>query len=126
MVFVGLVGLGFAIPYWGIVPAVLLYAAMHFMGFFVSRYLNEAAPSEQRATVLSFKGLTSNFAFGAVALMYSGLIVAIKASEEADAMMVEADYQKSVFIDSLQVFPWYFLGAVALVFVVHRLKFGKQ
>ncbi len=124
MVFIGLLGLGFAIPYWGIVPAVLLYAAMHFMGFFVSRYLNEAAPSEQRATVLSFKGLTSNFAYGAVSLMYSGLIVAIKAGD-ADATMVEADYQKSVFIDSLQVFPWYFLATVALVFVVHRLKFGK-
>lgn len=125
MVFVGLLGLGFAIPYWGIAPAVFLYSAMHFMAFFASRYLNESAPSDQRATVLSFKGLTSNFAYGAVSLMYSGLIVAIKAGDDTDALIVEADYQKSVFIDSLQVFPWYFLVTVVLVFAVHRLKFGK-
>ena len=123
-VFVGLLGLGFAIPYWGIVPAVFLYAAMQLTGFFVSRYLNEAAPSEQRATVLSFRGLSTNFSYGAVSLMYSGLIAWIKVQQEGEVSGEAA--QQAVFVESLQWFPWYFLATVALVFVLQRLRFGKN
>ena len=126
LTYFGLFGLGLAIPYWGIVPAVCLYAAMHFMGFFVSRYLNEVAPSEQRATVLSFKGLSTNFAYGLVAIFYSGLIAAIKANEESAGFVADAAYQKFVFIESLQVFPWYFLGTLVLVFAIHRLRFLRK
>lgn len=126
LVFIGLFGLGLAIPYWGIVPAVCLFVAMHFMNFFVSRYLNEAAPSEQRATVLSFKGLSTNFAYGCAAIFYSGLIAAVKTGEDPMAFANDIAYQKHVFIESLQFFPWYFLAAVALVFVVHRLRFWKK
>ena len=124
VVFVGLFGLGLAIPYWGIVPAVLVYAAIQFTGYFVSRYLNEVAPSEQRATVLSFRGLSTNFSFGAVSLMYSGLIVWIETHSGGGATGEPA--QDAVFIDSLQTFAWYFLFTVVLVFWLHRLRFGRR
>jgi MFS family permease len=122
-VLVGLVGLGFAIPIWGIVPAVFLYASIQLTGFFVSRYLNEVAPSEQRATVLSFRGLTTNFSYGAVSIMYSGLIVWIKSKAETTGP--NSVTQESIFVESLQVFPWYFALTVAMVFAIHRLRFGK-
>jgi MFS family permease len=122
-VFIGLLGLGFAIPIWGIVPAVFLYASIQLTGYFVSRYLNEAAPSGQRATVLSFRGLSTNFSYGTVSLMYSGLIVWIKTQQGGEVTGEAA--QQSVFVESLQWFPWYFLGTVVLVFVLHRLRFGK-
>lgn len=125
LTFFGLFGLGLAVPYWGILPAVCLYAAMHFMGFFVSRYLNEVAPSEQRATVLSFRGLSTNFAYGLVAIFYSALIATIKSGEEVTAHASDAIYQKHVFIESLQVFPWYFLATVVLVFAIHRIRFWR-
>lgn len=124
VVFVGLFGLGLAIPYWGIVPAVLLYAAIQFTGYFVSRYLNEVAPSEQRATVLSFRGLSTNFSYGAVSLMYSGLIVWIQTQSDLAATGQSA--QDAVFIDSLQSFSWYFLFTVVLVFWLQRLRFGRR
>ncbi|NBB78452.1 MAG: MFS transporter [Verrucomicrobia bacterium] len=124
VVFVGLYGLGLAIPYWGIVPAVFLYAAIQFTGYFVSRYLNEVAPSEQRATVLSFRGLSTNFSYGAVSLMYSGLIVWIETQSGAAATGAPA--QDAVFIDSLQSFAWYFLFTVVLVFWLHRFRFGRR
>lgn len=120
-VFVGLLGLGFAVPIWGIVPAIFLYASIQFTGFFVSRYLNGAAPSEQRATVLSFRGLSTNFAYGAVSMMYSGLIVWIKS--QADETVVGEAAQQSIFVDSLQSFPWYFALTVAMAFVFYRLRF---
>ncbi|WPJ97650.1 hypothetical protein SH580_08000 [Coraliomargarita algicola] len=119
-VFLGLLGLGFAVPIWGILPAILLYASIQLTGFFVSRYLNEAAPSEQRATVLSFRGLSTNFSYGAVSLMYSGLIVWIKAQADGEVA------RESVFVDSLQCFPWYFAFTMFMVFVLYRLRFGKE
>ena len=105
LILVGLIGLAMAIPYWGILPAVCLYASMHMMGFFVSRYMNKIAPSEQRATVLSFKGLSTNVAYGAVSLMYAGLITSIKAGENVSGYANEGAFQKSVFIESLGWFP---------------------
>ena len=123
-VLIGLTGLGFAIPIWGIVPAIFLYASIQLTGFFVSRYLNEAAPSEQRATVLSFRGLTTNFSYGGVSIMYSGLIVWIKQQSESEGLVEVA--RQSVFVESLQVFPWYFAFTVVMVFVIHRLQFGRN
>jgi hypothetical protein len=129
-VLVGLAGLGLAIPIWGIVPAVFLYVSIQLTGFFVSCYLNEAAPSDQRATVLSFRGLSTNFSYGAVSMMYSGLIVWIKS--QADSSLVGAHSegisaaQQSVFVDSLQCFAWYFAFTVLMVFVIYRLRFGKK
>ena len=118
IVLAGLIGLGFAIPYWGIVPAALLYIAMYLMGFLVSRYLNEAAPSEQRATVLSFKGLSMNFSYGMISVLYSALVASIK--------MGDADLsQGNILVDSLQWFPGYFIGLLLLVFVAQRLRFGR-
>ena len=75
---IGLLGISEALPYWGILPAVLLYATMQSMNYLASRYLNEEAPSEQRATVLSFRGLSTNVSYGAVSLLYSSLIAWIK------------------------------------------------
>ena len=123
-VFIGLVGLGFAIPYWGIIPAIFLYASIQLTGFFVSRYLNEAAPSKQRATVLSFRGLSTNFSYGILSFMYSGLIVWIKTQERG--AIVGNVSQQSIFVESLQWLPWYFLVCLGLVFVSQHLRFGNK
>ncbi len=125
-VFAGLFGIGLAIPLWGIVPAVFLYASIQLTGFFVSRYLNEAAPSEQRATILSFRGLSTNFSYGAVSIMYSGLIVFIRARETGASELTGEALQRSVFVESLTWFPLYFVLSVVAVFVAHRLRFGRR
>ncbi len=120
-VLIGLIGLGMAIPYWGIFPAVFLYASIQLTGFFVSRYLNEAAPSDQRATVLSFRGLATNMSYGLVAMLYSGLIVSIKSRASG------ADVEQSlVFVQSLAWFAPYFCITVILVFFVHRIRFSRN
>ena len=120
-VLIGLIGLTFAVPYWGILPAVLIYAAMQMTGFFVSRYLNEAADSEHRATVLSFRGLSTNFCYGVVSILYSILIVFIRSGNEG-----VADQRESVFVESLAWFPGYFVVTVALFFLVLWLRFGRR
>lgn len=121
-IFVGLWGLSLAIPYWGILPATLLYAGMQITSFLVSRYLNEVAPSEQRATVLSLKGFSTNFIYGAVSFLYGGLIAHIRSGyspEEANSSVVK----DAIFIESLQWFPWYFLLTVVVFFILNRARF---
>ena len=123
-VLLGLVGLSMALPYWGFLPTILLYASIQMTGYFVSRYLNEAAPSEQRATVLSFRGLSTNFLFGAVALMYAGLITSIRSGHlQAGGGAVSED---AVFVESLGWFPGFFLVLLSSVFFLHRLRFRRS
>ena len=43
---------------------------MQCMSYLTSRYLNEQASSERRATVLSFRGLATNLSYGTVSLLF--------------------------------------------------------
>ena len=124
LVLIGLCGLALVIPIWGIAPAVLLHIAMQLMNYQSSRYLNEIAPSEQRATVLSFKGLTTNLAYGVTALLYSGLIALIKIKQETDAIPINSATEANVFTQSLVWLPIYFITAIGLALALHRLRFS--
>ena len=124
---IGLFGLGYAIPVWGILPAALLYASMQSMHYLISRYLNEEASSERRATVLSFRGLATNLSYGAVSLLYSGLIAWIKTGQpKPPGEGRNLSEQEAVFVESLGWFPWYFLCSLVLVLIVYRFRFGKK
>ena len=59
------------VPYWGLLPMLLVYSGMIFTSFFSSHYLNRATRSEQRATVLSFKGLAFNLAYGIIGILFA-------------------------------------------------------
>ena len=127
LLMVGLIGLSEAIPYWGILPAVLLYATMQSMNYLASRYLNEEASSEQRATVLSFRGLSTNVSYGAVSLLYSSLIAWIKLEGVDPAIAAGQDnYQDAVFVEALGWFPWYFLVTLITTILIFRFRFGKK
>lgn len=120
---IGLLGLAEAIPIWGIFPAALLYAVMQCMNYLASRYLNEYAPSDQRATVLSFRGLTTNLAYGGVSLLYSALIAWIKVSEDM-VNKTGNNLEDMAFLNSLKWFPGYFIFSVILVLLFFRLRFS--
>ena len=87
--------------------------AMSMAGFFVSHYLNEAVTdSSLRATVLSFRGLAFNLAYGAVGLMFAGLSRGLSSAGSEDA----------IFARALGWLPWYFAGTlIALALAATRL-----
>lgn len=110
MTFAGLAGLTFAVPWWGIVPVVLLMSVMYGSHFFVSHYLNQVAESHQRATILSFKGLSFNLAYAMIGIMYSLLLAGLKGwALDTHVPVHEEELQDVVFVQSLSWFPWYFL-----------------
>ena len=108
--FMGLAGAALFIPFWGLAPLVLLYSVMVFNQFFTSHYLNQVTPSAERATVLSFKGLTYNVGYGLVGIVYALVLAYLRQGADGPPGAV----QSRVFILSFEVLPWYFLSIVAL------------
>lgn len=120
----GLWGLGLVTPFWGILPAVSLFAAMYFLNFFVSFYLNRETNSEERATVLSFKGLSTNLAYGATSLFYAAWVMSIRERMSDQTIAYEGGrVDMPVFIESLQILPLFFLGAFFLMATFYQLQF---
>lgn len=105
LIVAGLIGLALRLPYYGVIFALPLGVAMTLLGFMISHYLNAIAPSKMRATILSFKGLAMNMAFGAISLLFAGLLELLRTGEG------------SAFGEALAWLPWYFVvtfGVVAL------------
>ncbi|MFO8085238.1 MAG: MFS transporter [Desulfobacterales bacterium] len=124
----GLIGMCFFWPIFGLIPALLLFSNMYFLGFFISHYLNHATRSDQRATVLSFKGLSFNLAYGVIGLLYSLLLAFLRSkTEETSPHLTGEALKNTVFMDSMVWFPWYFgLGlAVMFIFAIWKLWYSK-
>lgn len=121
----GLFGMTFVFPLWGVLPVVVLMGVMYGSHFFVSHYLNEMTESHQRATVLSFKGLSFNFAYGMIGVMYSLLLAGLRARAEVPHdPQTPGQLEDWVFVRSLAWFPWYFviLLAALLAYSAWRLR----
>ena len=74
---VAAVALGLLVPAWpwvGLLPAMFLMAVLGFVSFTVSRFLHGVATSEQRATLLSVKGLVFNLGYGLYSFAFSMLL----------------------------------------------------
>jgi MFS family permease len=108
LILTGLIGVSFVVPIYGLLFLLPLGVSISLTGFFVSHYLNAAvADSAQRATVLSFRGLAFNLAYGAVGLLFAALTRALQHHGSPDA----------VFAHALGWLPWYFVASVVLVVV---------
>lgn len=117
------------IPFFGLLPMMFVFVGMMLTSFFTSNYLNEITASDQRATVLSFKGLAFNGAYGVIGILYAGLIQYLRVQQggvhpQWSGEMVENE----AFRLSMGWFPWYLivvLLAVALV-CLPRLRAAKE
>ena len=121
----GLIGIRFVWPIIGLLPVVLIRIVMYMQNFFVSHYLNRITRSDQRATVLSFKGLSFNLAYGLIGVLYSMLLAFIRSGiAETQPTLIGIELENKVFIQSLAWFPWYFILTLAamLGFACWKLK----
>jgi len=77
---IGLIGMTFFWPIIGLLPLIILTAVIYLQNFFQSHYLNRITHSHQRATVLSFKGLSFNLAYGMIGVLYSMLLAQLRST----------------------------------------------
>lgn len=120
MVVSGLVVLAVQVPgWWGVLALAPLILSIRFLQFFVSHHLNEVTPSSHRATVLSFKGMSMNLAYGAVTLMFGWQTAWLAGRLELPNESPE------VFRASLTWWPWYFAATLLgyLLFRRWRLRY---
>lgn len=104
----GLLGLTGFFPYVGILPMALIFGGMMMTSFFTSHYLNRVTASHQRATVLSFKGLAFNLAYGTIGLLFAALMQQLRgagrlAAPDSSEQLIE----NLAFQDAIGWFPWY-------------------
>ena len=111
----GLVAMSFFWPYTGLFPALITFSAMYFTGFFVSFYINKTASSDQRATVLSFKGLAYNISYGVLGVLYALLLKVKKQGIEVEGV------ENMVFIDT---FSWFPITFIVWFFILLAIYFG--
>ncbi|MFH0727895.1 MAG: MFS transporter [Pseudomonadota bacterium] len=127
--FSGLIGMSFFFPLFGLVPALVLFSNMFFLNFFLSHYLNRAASSEHRATVLSFKGLALNLGFGFIGILYSLLLALLRSEAQSIHPELTGDaLTNAVFISSIAWFPGY-LGTglvILLLFAGWELRKTRE
>jgi len=112
----GLISMNFFWPWGGMIPALITYSAMYFNGFFVSFYINRETPSAQRATVLSFKGLSYNLAYGLYGIGYALMLKLQRQALDTDLTGQALD--NLVFRESFFIFPSLFvMGFMGLILI---------
>ncbi len=98
---------------------VLVFITMMLTSFFTSTYLNKIAKAAQRATVLSYKGLAFNAAYGIIGILYGGLIVSLRGGLQN---LVDPPAKKMIeeeaFTLSLGYFPEYLAIILLLVSLI--------
>lgn len=116
---VGLIGLAFAIPLYGVVFAIGAFAMMGMVQFQASFYINKEVDSSIRATVLSFKGLALNLGLGIASLLYTAYVAGLRAKHEGS--FSDEVLETRVFVDSLAAFPVYYVVLFVLVICAARV-----
>ncbi|MDD2462702.1 MAG: MFS transporter [Desulfobulbus sp.] len=104
------------LPYVGILPMVAVFIGLMLTSFFTSHYLNTLTPSHQRATVLSFKGLAFNAAYGFIGLVFATLVQHFREAQK----VVHVDWAASQLEDqafrlSIGSLPWYLIIGLCIV-----------
>jgi MFS family permease len=121
----GLTGMCGFWPYVGLVPALVAFSALYMVGFYVSYFVNQRAPSARRATVLSFKGLAYNLSYGLIGILYAGLLEMEKGALDTSPGR-SLSVENAVFQASFFWFPLFLaaglmvLGAAVLAYRIRQ------
>jgi MFS family permease len=119
-------GLTLLVPYLGVVPMVMVFVSMMLTSFFTSHYLNKITESHQRATVLSFKGLAFNAAYGIIGILYAGLIIRLRHGVQGThPLWTMSLVEDEAFRRSMAWFPWYLTVVLVLVTLICRQHFRR-
>jgi hypothetical protein len=125
LIFVGLLGISLIIPGWaGVLFVVPFWLGMRSLHYFISQYLNRVSEPSTRATVLSFKGLTMNLAYGAIMLAYQSQTWALRSTEKAAmAGMDKPQTDMHLLAAAMPWWPWVFASLALALALGIRLKF---
>jgi MFS family permease len=111
VVLAGLIGVACRWKYGGVIFIVPLAGAMMVLGYMMSYYLNAIADSAHRATVLSFKGVATNLAYGFISLLFALVLRAVHNGADPQAAFARG----LLFLPALIV-----VGVILCLILFHR------
>ncbi len=121
MTLFSLVGLAGFFPWWGIFFVGTTFSTMTFISFFTSSYLNAITDSYQRATVLSFKGLAFNLAYGAVGFFFALLLNHLRNPlQHLHPSWSAQQIEQHSFIAAIGWLPYYMAFFLAVLMILAR------
>ncbi|MGL1930505.1 MAG: MFS transporter [Desulfotalea sp.] len=126
---IGLLGLSglcfFTIPF-GLLSMVFIFTGLTLTSFLTSHYLNRITSSENRATVLSFKGLAFNLSYGAIGVAFAVLTTFLTAKNQTSTLSEKA-ISDLAFQEAISYFPWYMLAfSILLLFIFGRVIYRAK
>ena len=107
------------VPYFGILPVILLYCTYQCIVYFNGCYIHDACEESYRATVLSVQSMLSFSKYGIISLLYSFLVASLSKDLVHDSL-------NQVFEKSLFAFPGYFAFSTISAFLIYRLFIRKK
>jgi hypothetical protein len=118
----GLIGVAFIWPIIGLIPMIFIFSVIYLLHFFTSHYLNRITSSKQRATVLSFKGLSFNLAYGLFGILYAVCFAFLRdRAVMTNPVLSGIKLENTVFSQTLAWFPVYFV-----VLLIGVLAFARR
>ncbi len=96
----------------GVLPIAAVTTGLMLTSFLTSHYLNMITPSRQRATVLSFKGLSLNLAYGMIGILFT---LAMKYHGQKIAFLHPGWQELQIKSSAFQVTIGWFPGYTALL-----------
>ncbi|WP_269543091.1 MFS transporter [Cerasicoccus fimbriatus] len=128
IILLSMIGQAMLIRYWGVIPAMGIGVSMFLLNFFLSQYLNEAVTdSRRRATVLSFRSLANNIAYGLAGLAFYALTSGFDETTAASDLSTDGKTESAgdaVFAQLLMAMPLLFIGLMLFLawFTHNRLQ----
>jgi MFS family permease len=117
--FTGFLGITFFIPYLGVIPMAMIFVAIMMTSFFTSSYLNQITSSHHRATVLSFKGMAFNLAYGAIGIGFAQLMQTLRHNIQISSPdITETILENNAFKEAVSWFPWYSIAGIIVIAVL--------
>ena len=108
-----------SIPYFGILPVILLYCTYQCIIYFNGCYIHDACEESFRATVLSVQSMLSFSKYGLISILYSFFVASLSSSA------VQASLNQ-VFKKSLLAFPIYFGFTVLCALFAYKFYYMKK
>ncbi len=127
-IFAGLMGISLQVTAWhgwaGVFFVVPFWLAMRSLHYFLSQYLHRISDSSHRATILSFKGLTMNLAYGAVMWLYGVQTAWLRKTHAGDLAGMSKEHEDTRLLSlAMPWWPWIFAVLAALLVLFVRLRY---
>lgn len=129
LIFIGIFSLAFPIRYWSVLFLPALWISMRLLHFFLSNYLNRVTDSKNRATVLSFRGLTMNLSYGIITCFYGWQTAILRKRHHAGGGEAPDEHGDAlthqIFTDATQWWWVYLLVIIGALTIFQKFKIGK-